>query len=55
MQITCDFGPCAAIEYPYVSVEVGHWDIVSKPRSRVESSSFVEKDTPWRAINVSGT
>ena len=24
MQITCDFGPCAAVEYPYVSVEVGH-------------------------------
>ena len=23
-QITCDFGPCAAVEYPYISVEVVH-------------------------------
>jgi hypothetical protein len=31
MQMTCDFGPCAAVKHPYVSVEVGHCtDIVSK-------------------------
>ena len=24
MQIACDFRPRAAVEYPYVSVEVGH-------------------------------
>ena len=33
MQITCDFGPRAAVEYPYVSVEVGHCVICVKAES----------------------
>jgi hypothetical protein len=50
MQITCDFGPCAAVKYPYVSVEVGHCVKAEKP-SRVgeERPMSVARDLSFGA------
>ena len=46
MQITSNFGPCAAVEYLYVSVEVGHC-------VKADESGGGKRRT--RASHVSGT